>query len=439
MPHLEQPYRHHVTLTEGIARAIGTIWGPMARHLGPACSRFVDATDGWWTRMMCALLAVTIAVVGWDAALYGSQIDWLWITGYPVALFILFRSTGLPDRIYFLRESLANQGILEAYDPASNPEPSLAREREMRDPGDAGVDILRAMRARILPHTALLTVLFCAFANYVIHWVGLYRVVPIGASASKIWNAYANDALGHAYVFLLSLRLGRAVAFSVLMWTHKLVRLRISDDKASEPVYRMRLNPQPAHPDGICGLKNILDFWTFEASLLVPPLIYTLSWLAISGSPFCQTAYWSLCNANYTNAMEVSHTASPVIVFFWFSLILIMLQILALWWPILALRFHMEHARTIVRNRLDTIARQSANLRFKMVNSPDPEERKEAAEQLANALEAYNDYRNIPLWPISRDTLMRHMAQLWTLLVFLGVVHQEERIWPIIEKFLASH
>ncbi len=440
MPHLDQPYRHHVALTEGAGRLTRTMWGKLTRLLGPPCSWIIETTDAWWTVLMSVLLVMTIALVGWDLTLYGPQkVDWLWITGYPVALFILFRSTGLPDRIFYLRESLINQGILEAYDPATNPEPSLAREREMREAGGAGIDVLRIMKGRILPHTALLTVLICVFANIVIHRVGLYRVVPVDAGAGKVWNAFANHALGHAYVLLLSLRLGRAVAFSVLMWTHRLVRLRALQVDGSETVYRVRLNPQPAHPDGICGLKNILDFWTFEASLLVPPLVYTLSWLALAGSPFCQSAYWSLCNGNAAGAIETSYTASPVIVFFWFSLILIVLQVLALWWPILALRFHMEHARTIVRTRLDAIARTSADLRFKVVNSQDPEERKKAAEQLANALEAYKDYQALPLWPISRATLTAHLAQLWTLLVFLGVVHQEDKIWPMVERLFVSH
>ncbi len=440
MPHLEQPYRHHLGLTEGLGRGIGAIWGAVARLLGPLCSWIIEATDARWIPMVCVLLVTTIALVGWDVQLYGlERVDWLWITGYPIALFVLFRSTGLPDRIFFLRESLVNQGILEAYDPARNPDPSLAREREMREPGSAGVDVLGTMRGRILPHTALLTVLVCVFANIVIHQVGLYRVVPAGTTASTIWNARANHLLGHLYVFFLSLRLGRAVAFSLLMWTHRLVRLSLSDAEGRETVYRIRLNPQPAHPDGICGLKNILDFWTYEASLLVPPLVYTLSWLAISGSEVCRTRYWSVCDASDPNMNLVSHTASPAIVFFWFSLILIVLQILALWWPMLVLRFHMEHARTIVRNWLDAMARKSADLRFKVVNSQDPQERRELAEQLANALEAYKDYQSIPLWPISRDTVKSHLVQLWTLLVFLGVVHQENTIWPVIEKFLTPH
>jgi hypothetical protein len=439
MPHLDRPYRHHVALTEWLGRVMGAMWGSAIRVLAPPCSWIIENTDAWWTVLMCVLLVVTVGIVGWDFGLYGLQrVDWLWITGYPVALFILLRSTGLPDRIFYLRESLINQGILEVYDPSTNPEPSLAREREMGDMSGAGVDVLRDMKGRILPHTALLTVLICFFANIVVHRVGLYRVIPDGASTSRLLNAYANHALGHAYVLLLSLRLGRAVAFSLLMWTHRLLRIPKSHAKGGGAFYRVRLNPQPGHPDGICGLKNILDFWTFEASLLIPPLIYTLFWLAISGSAFCQTSYWSLCSVSAANAMEASHTVSPIIVFFWFSLILIVLQVLALWWPILALRFHMEHARTIVRNRLDAIARKSADLRFKIVNSQDPQERKEAAEQLANGLEAYKDYESIPLWPISRATLTTHLAQLWTLLVFLGVVHQEEKIWPIIEKFLLS-
>jgi len=440
MPHLEQPYRHHLALTEGLGRGIGTLWDAVTRLLGPLCSWIIQTTDAWWIPLMGGLLVTTVILVGWDVQLYGlERVDWLWITSYPVALFILFRSTGLPDRIFFLRESLANQGIIEAYDPARDPEPSLAREREMRDPGSADADLLRAMRGRILPHTALLTVLFCVFANIVVHRVGLYRVVPTGMPTSNILNTYANHILGHVYVFFLSLRLGRAVAFSLLMWAHRLVRLPVRDADGRETVYRMRLNPQPAHPDGICGLKNVLDFWTYEASLLVPPLVYTLSWLAISGSKICKTPYWSVCNATDTNMIPLSHTANPVTVFFWFSLILIVLQILALWWPMLALRFHMEHARTIVRNRLDSMARKAADLRFKVVNSQDPEERKESADQLANALEAYRDYQSIPLWPISPDTIKSHLVQLWTLLAFLGVVHQEDRIWPTIERFFNFH
>ena len=122
--------------------------------------------------------------------------------------------------------------------------------------------------------------------------------------------------------------------------------------------------------------------------------------------------------------------------YFWFCLILIILQLLSLWWPVLALRMRMGRARIIVKAKMDTIARHTAELRFTVVNSDEAEERKDSAEKLAQALEAYQDYQDLPLWPISRETLKTHLAQLWTVIAFLWIVYQEDKIWPIVRKFL---
>jgi hypothetical protein len=384
------------------------------------------------------LLILTVLIVIWDVVLYignSSYLDWLWVTSYPFALFVLFRSTDLPDRIFYLRQSLVNQRILEVYDPIVSPEPSLARERVFDDLSLAN-DLLQDLKERVLPHTAVLTILFCVFSNYVIHQIGLYRVVPESATMSEAWNAYANHTLGHIYILLVSLRLGRMAAFSLLMWGHRLVRLSMPNAKGGKTIFRIRLNPQPGHPDGVCGLKNILDFWAFEAMLLVPPLIYTLAWLAISGSDFCSNDFWVLCSTEQT---ILRHTVRPDFVYFWLSLVLIVLQVLSLWWPILALRMHMGHAQHIVQDRLDEIVKKASELRFAVVNSDDAKERKISAERLTEVLEAYQDYRKIPLWPISRATLNNHIVQLWTVLVFFGIVSQEKKIWPIIEAFFASH
>ena len=85
----------------------------------------------------------------------------------------------------------------------------------------------------------------------------------------------------------------------------------------------------------------------------------------------------------------------------------------------------MGHAQHIVEKQIDEIVKKVSALRFAVVNAVETEERKESAERLTEALEAYQDYRNIPLWAISSATLKNHVAQLWTILVFLGIVSQE--------------
>ena len=311
MPHTDGPYQHHLTITDWVARGTNCVWRPVTRLLGPLCGALIDWTDRWWLRFMVILLGLTIAVVAWDFVLYAHdfrQLDWLWITGYPVALFVLMRSSGLPDRIFYLRQSLINQDILDLYDPRTSPTPSLDRERVSDRQEMHNAVILDLLKERVLPHTAVLTILFCAVANYVIHTIGIYRTVPPDAPSLQVLNAQINHFLGHLYILLLGLRLGRAVAFSVLMWAHGLVRLRLSGEDDDGVVYRVRLNPQPGHPDGICGLRNILEFWTFEASLLVPPLIYTLAWMVILAAPACQGGDWAVCAPGSYSAVQTAQS-----------------------------------------------------------------------------------------------------------------------------------
>lgn len=436
MPHIDKPYHHHTIYGDWIARGVSLTWLPATKVLGPFCSFLVEWADKQWLRFMFALVVLTLATVGWDIALYyddPGKLEWLWITGYPIGLFVLFRSSGLPDRIYYLRQSLVNQGILDVYDPLVSPEPSLARERRIEHLDSASAHFLKHLKDRVLRHTAVLTILISLFANYVVHQVGLYRVVPDDAGLVFTLNAFANHALGHFYVLLVSLRLGRIVAFGILMWAHGLVRLCLPGAEDQEQYYRVRLNPQPGHPDGLCGLKTILDFWTFEASLLVPPLIYTLTWLAISSSGYCLAAFWDLCGGEGATGL---HSKAPANVFFWLTLILIVMQLLSLWTPLLALRMQMGHAKNVVKARLDEIVRQTAQLRYDLAHSNEAGIRKESAERLAHALDAYQDYQNMPLWPVSNATLKAHVVQLWTVLVFLGVLQEDVKIWPLVKGTL---
>ncbi len=438
MPHAAEPLRHDKKLVEGLAHIVHRMWSPAIRMLGPLCSRIVELVDHWWLFILCTLSLLTAAVVLWDVFLYyesPKSLDWLWITGYPIGLFVLFRSSGLPDRIYYLRHSLINQGILDVYDPEVSPAPSLARERNFDTLDEAGTRLLEEMKSWVLPHTAVMTIAICALANYVIHEIGLYRQPPPGAGPHEIFNIHANHILGHIYILLVSLRLGRVVSFSILMWAHGLVRLHIEIEECKTCVYRIRLDPQPGHPDGVCGLRNILDFWTFEASLLIAPLIYALFWLAISSSGYCATNFWSLCDGAPAQAAYSTDVSS---VYLKLSMIFIALQLLSLWWPLLALRMHMGHARNAVKARLDQIVKKTAGLRYEIEHSTDPAARKEAAERLGQALEAYKDYQSMPLWPVSRAVLTNHVAQLWTVLVFLGVINKDDKIWTAVKAIFLS-
>lgn len=431
MPDVERPYGHNQKLREDMADAIVLLWNPVIAMVGRPCSLAVKFFDAIWPYALIALLFATGAVLVWDVTLNWDDLgalDWLWVTGYPFGLIILFKSSDLPDRIYYLRKSLFRQGILDLYDPNLESGPSIARERDAEE-RPLAAKAFDELTERVLPHTAVLTVLICLAANLVIHEVGLYRTIPAGADMSTRWNAWAGHGLGHIYIFLLSFRFGRMVAFSLLMLGHKLIRLSIRTSDGQLATFGVRLDPQPGHPDGMCGLRRIVDFWAFEASLLIPPLIYTLAWLAISGSSACATDYWVLCE---TGALDFRHDADPAAAFLSLSLLLITMQVLALWWPILGLRMHLGVVRHQVEDRLDAIVNTISDLRYQAANTDNTAEQKKYNERTKEFLNAYQDYKNIPLWPITKETIIHNISQLWTILVFLGIVTQEQKLWPII-------
>jgi len=118
MPHIEKPYQHHEKFSEDIASAIKFVWNPVTRVFGRPCSWLIRTTDELWHYCVPGLLILTVLIVTWDVALYignSQDLDWLWVTSYPFGLFVLFRSTDLPDRIFYLRKSLVNQRILEQF------------------------------------------------------------------------------------------------------------------------------------------------------------------------------------------------------------------------------------------------------------------------------------------------------------------------------------
>ena len=164
-------------------------------------------------------------------------------------------------------------------------------------------------------------------------------------------------------------------------------------------------------PDKVCGLKPIGEFWTFEAAVLIPPLAYTLAWIGVM-------------NADLGTEIQQFLSAKHG-VFVTATLILILLQIFALWVPMLSLRRVMGAAKHDLQARADELAQEAASLKHTLLHGTDKEERAAAEQRHEQLLMAFQDVEQFPRWPISGATIRSHILQLWPVLGFIGVENKD--------------
>ena len=373
-------------------------------------ARLVRAVDQRWSAILAGLAGATVAVVVADCLLAASlrELNWIYLTGYAAAWFVLFRSAELPRRITALRHSLIRQGILETCEVVDGRLVPVDRESALDRLADA-------MERRVLERTARVTLAFAALATPMVVLFGIHR--PLEGSGLVAWLHRAEYGLGLVYVVLLCLRFGRALGFSLVMWTYRSITLH-QDGRT----YGVHPRPQPGHADRHCGFRIVNEFWSFEVGLLVPMLVYTLGWLGLAGwgglLRVFPEFYWTY---------ETLSGGRPLDVFLALSALLVGLQLVALWVPVVALRIVMGRTREELREDADRVAFDVRSLKEKLLDPETPAERKkELADELGFALEAYRDHEDMPLWPISGRTFWRHVLHLWSLVAFLGIYTAED-------------
>lgn len=403
-------------------------WLPFIRRYGKYASRLVTFINDHWPPLMFYLFMLTIIAISWDLYLHWHQptnLDWFWLTGYPVGLYVLIRGGGLQGRIFALRHSLIEQGILEIYKPG-DPPPTVTRER----PGftDATSEeillIRRGLQARVLDHTATAAIIIAVMTLVAVSVNGISKF------SLNPYYYYYSFLVSSCYLLLIGLIFGRMLAFSLLIWLHRYIPLHANSGNSNEE-YRVRLNPQPGHPDNACGLKIISDFWVYEASLLIPFLIYFLFWLFVMVHPEYQSnLLWDLtfgADSIYKNTVTV---------LIGFTMFLLLLQVFSLWVPLFALRYEMGKVKDNVKKYLDKYAIASGQLKYEIIACDDKDERAKKVDELTHTVDAYRDYENIPLWPVSFKTIARYFIQLWTVLVFIGIVSTDNKPWFTINCLL---
>ena len=180
-----------------------------------------------------------------------------------------------------------------------------------------------------------------------------------------------------------------------------------------------------------CGQRHSRDRAgkTCQASLMIPLLLYTLGWLALVGADSFR---------NQFSLFVDSYARDPLLAFFWLSMLLIVVQILALWIPVLALRLVMGRAKAHFRKEADDLAlhvREQKKILRSTSTTRDQKER--AAMALEHALNAYRDHDDVPLWPISGTTLSKHLLHFWGLAAFLGISTSEGLVQKV-QRVLAD-
>lgn len=401
-----------------LAAAVRLAWRPVILLLGPLADTVVRFLDRWRSETLLLLSLLSLAVIVWDLAAHWGDWDavhWILVTGFPIGLYVLYQSSDLHRRFNGLAWGLARQDILEFYEPIRHPGPSLPRERPpgLRDRA-IFAKVFKAARDSIIRHASVLSVLVGAV------FVALALLVADPSEADgtgERWLGACFDGLKLAFSFIVGVRLGRIAAYGIVMWTYPLLRVERYSGR-----FRLRLNPQPGHPDQVCGLKPIGDFWTFEALVLLPPLAYTLVWIGIMNSG----AAWVT-----TMGLRVNHPP-----FIAATSILILLQVFALWVPMLSLRRIMGTVKHDLQSRADEFAQEAATMKYALLHATDKDARDAAEKRHAVLLKAFADIEQVPRWPITADTIKAHILQLWPVLGFIGV--ENEDVVAAVARFFDS-
>jgi hypothetical protein len=389
-----------------LAAAVGIVWGPVVTVLGPAADAIVFFLDEWRRWILLLLSVLTLAATIWTLAVYWGDwqnAQWTLLTGFPVGLFVLYQSSDLHRRFNGLSWGLTGQGILEVYAPSRSRRPSLRSERPpgLRDRAIVE-ELFQRARNRFIRHASAMSVLVGTFFAILV-------VEGDGPAAAHGFWAQSLDhflaALEVVFGFVVGIRLGRIAAYGMVMWTYPLIRVDLFSGQ-----FRVRLNPQPGHPDKVCGLKPIGEFWTFEAAVLIPPLAYTLAWIGVMNA-----GLETVIQQNLPDKHGAFVTA---------TLILILLQIFALWVPMFSLRRVMVAAKHDLQARADRLAQEVASLKHTLLHAADKDERAAAKQRHEQVLMAFQDVEQVPRWPISAATIRSHVLQLWPILGFIGVENE---------------
>ncbi len=389
-----------------LAAAGGIVWAPVVALLGPAADAIVLFLDEWRRWILLLLSVLTLAATIWTLAVYWGdweQVQWTVLTGFPVGLYVLYQSSDLHRRFNGMSWGLSRQGILEVYAPSRSHRPSLHRERPpgLRDRAIVA-EVFLGARDQFIRHASVMSFLVgMIFAILVIEGNGPTAAHGFWAQ----WLDHFLAALKVTFGFVVGIRLGRIAAYGIVMWAYPLIRVDLFSGQ-----FRLRLNPQPGHPDKVCGLKPIGEFWTFEAAVLVPPLAFTLAWIAVM-------------NAGLETVIQQNLSAKHG-AFVTATLILILLQIFALWVPMLSLRRVMGAAKQDLQARADQLAQEVARLKHTLLHAADKDERAAAAQRHEQLLKAFQDVEQVPRWPISAATIRSHFLQLWPILGFIGVENE---------------
>ena len=389
-----------------LAAAGGIVWAPVVVLVGPAANAIVFFLDDWRRWILLLLSVLTLAVTIWTLAFYWGdweQVQWNVLTGFPVGLYVLYQSSDLHRRFNGLSLGLSRQGILEIYAPSRSPRPSFPRERPpgLRDRAIVE-EVFLGARDRIIRHASPMSVL-----------VGtIFAFLTIEVTDPTAGHGFWAQSLDHflaalkiIFGFVVGIRLGRIAAYGIVMWTYPLIRVGLFSGQ-----FRIRLNPQPGHPDKVCGLKPIGEFWAFEAAVLIPPLAYTLAWIGVMNAGLEPVIQQNLSAGHGTYVTA--------------TLILILLQIFALWVPMLSLHRVMVAAKHDLQARADQLAQDVARLKHTVLHAAEKDERAAAAQRHELLLKAFQDVEQVPRWPISAATIRSHILQFWPILGFIGVENE---------------
>lgn len=167
----------------------------------------------------------------------------------------------------------------------------------------------------------------------------------------------------------------------------------------------VRIDTQPGHLDGACGLKPLGDFYFYQAGLVGIAAVHLALWSALI--PVWTLRDYSRWGTSYFALLGV----------------VIVLEILTFLWPMFSIHREMQRQKDRHLREADQLGRAIRERRRELEIADDVQRREVLSDQLQAMTERYHAIENMPTWPVDFKTKRRFtLSNLALITPFLGLI-----------------
>jgi hypothetical protein len=314
-------------------------------------------------RFAIVAAGLTLALL-WINAVWKGIWDWLLISGWFALILGLWLAHGIPDKLEYTLDRLANRGAL-----AVTPERLYSFKQELE--------------TRVVKYWALgggSTVALAILMAFVFAFPGREIYLRIPLTLAEMLGGY-----------IAGCYLGRMACYGTL--------------GSSLKSTGMELWVIAGHPDSVGGLKPVGDFYFYQAMVVAIPAIFLAIWLLLIPLPYFHLLYYHWQRA-YAGLLALA----------------IVFEMLAFLIPLRSFHCEMERQKRILLQEADKLSPEIAEIQRKLAEGQPGDEAKVLRDSLADKTARYWAIEQLPAWPI--DLRTKGLFSLNTVALLLPLISE---------------